>query len=156
MPKMRNTVLGLLLASVILAAPVTRAAAAGRIDTGDQYPVVGKETIIHVRDSSGRLIEGALIDITYRPESQVEKLVSLGATNQAGIVRWTPEDAGVVTIAASWTENDSTVATGTRNVSVRFASLPVNGLAIMILAGLLLLGGSAVHFIRLLREPDAG
>lgn len=149
----RSTALIVLLMGAVLVAPLT-ATAAGRIELGDEYPVIHKSTLIHVRDASGKSIEGALIDITYRPESQVEKTVTVGTTNNAGIVRWTPEDVGVVTISAAWTEEDSTAGTATSNISVKFASLPVDGIAIMIFAGLLLLGGSIIRFTRLLREGD--
>lgn len=150
---MPSTAVRLVLIVALLAAPIAGAAAGGRIDTAEKFPTVGRSTLIHVRNSLGRSVEGALISITYRPESQVEKTVSLGATNNAGIVRWTPGDAGVVTISAAWTEADSTAGAATSNISVKFASAPASGIAIMILAGLLLLGGSIIRFARLLREP---
>jgi hypothetical protein len=155
MMNMRNAALSLLLAIAVLAPPFACAAANGSIETAKQYPVVGTSTLIYVRDAYGRSVEGARVDITYRPESRVEKSVSPGATNSAGIVRWTPEEAGVVTITAAWTEQDSIAGSATINISVKFASTPASGVAIMIFAGLLLLGGSAVQFARLMRESDS-
>jgi hypothetical protein len=154
MMKKRDSILTALVLWIACCVISPGAAATGRIDTADQYPVVNSSTLIHVRDQYGRPIVGAAIRITYRPESQVEKTVAAGATNEAGIVRWTPDDVGVVLITAAWMEEDSTEGTASRNISVKFASLPASGIVIMILAGLLLLGGSVIRFARLLREPD--
>lgn len=151
---MRSAVLRLLMLGAVLIAPLTCEAAAGSIDIADRYPVVNEPTLIHVRNSYGQSVEGAVIRVTYRPESRVETTDSLGTTNDAGIVHWTPEDVGVVTISAAWMEGDSTTGAATQNISIKFASTPANGIAIMVFAGFILLGGSIIRLSRLIRESN--
>ena len=151
---MRKLILIPLLVGAIASLPVA-AYPTGRVDTADHYPVVNDTTLIHVLDAGGNPVAGAAVTVVYRPESQVEQTDDVGITNAAGIVRWSPKDVGVVTINASWEDEAGAADGATANISVKFAAVPANGIFIMIFAGLLLLGGSAVRFWRLLRQPDA-
>jgi hypothetical protein len=80
---------------------------------------------------------------TYRPNSAipiVDTLTVGGFTS----VRWTPERAGVVRV--------SVPGGPSRNLSVRFAALPVSGLFVLIVAGLILFGGAAWAMRKLLSD----
>lgn len=80
---------------------------------------------------------------TYRPNSAipvVDTLVVGGFTS----VRWTPERAGVVRVAVP--------GGASRNLSVRFAALPLAGLFVLIAAGLILFGGAAWAMRKLLSD----
>jgi hypothetical protein len=146
-----------MVAAVLLAAcsfTGTRASSSGRINLSQQFPTENQTTFIYVTDQSGKAVEGAEITVTYRPESRVEKTTVLGKTNRQGVVKWIPEDVGIVEITAVWKQDDGTSGETTRNVSVEFASRPKSGIFIMIFAGFLLLGGSAWRFIQLLRTPE--
>lgn len=85
------------------------------------------------------------VTITYRPgavTARVETLTGVGETFE-----FTPARAGVVAVAA---------AGGTpRSLSVRFVSSPLSGIAVMILAGLILFGGAAIALRALLADGHA-
>lgn len=70
---------------------------------------------------------------TYRPNSAIPIVDTLAVGGFAS-VRWTPERAGVVRV--------SVPGGPSRNLSVRFAALPVSGIVVLIVAGLILFGGA--------------
>ena len=105
-----------------------------------QHPVEGEAVEVFLQDGSGVGVPGADVSVTYRPGSSVEKTEVVGTTNDSGRIMWTPSTAGIASINMSWGEESASI-----NVSVRFSSAPWLGLVIMILAGLLLVGGSAVR-----------
>jgi hypothetical protein len=69
----------------------------------------------------------------------------LGVTDSAGRLPWTPEQAGVVVL--QWEGGD-------QRVSVLHDGIPAAAIAVMILAGLALLGGSVLFFVQMLRQPE--
>jgi hypothetical protein len=114
------------------------------------YPLKGEEATIVVLEG-GRPVEGAVIQSVYRPNSQTSFHDSLPPTDHFGQVRWAPRDAGIVTL------NVYDGAVGgrllvTHDVAVRFGGFPASGVAIMLLAGLLLFGGAIWGFVLLIRE----
>ncbi len=137
-------------ALVVLAAGSALALpAAGEIVLRQKYPTQGNETQVFVQDDGGAPVSGAKVTVTYRPGSSVEETLEIGVTGAGGRLEWTPSAAGIATLNAHW-EGGST----STNVSVKFAGIPAGGLIIMILAGLLLLGGSVVRIARVLRSAD--
>jgi len=122
------------------------------IYTAKRFPVEGEPIFIYVRGADGYPVKGAVVSVTYRPGSKVEKTDKVGLTNLAGIVAWTPEDAGIVRISAKWGEAGRETEIS-KNTSVKFASTPKAGIAIMLVAGLILIGGSIRRFVRLVRSP---
>ena len=94
-------------------------------------------------------VSGAKVAVTYRPGSSVELTEEVGTTGPGGRLVWTPTTAGIALISATWDGGETST-----NISVKFASVPAGGLIIMILAGLLLVGGSAVRIIRVMKSPD--
>jgi len=115
----------------------------------EQHPVEGEAVEVFLQDTAGTGIPGADVIVTYRPGSSVEKTEPVGVTNDSGRIMWTPSTAGIVAVKANWEEQSASI-----NVSVRFRSAPWLGVVIMILAGLLLVGGSAVRIGRVLRSTD--
>jgi hypothetical protein len=86
--------------------------------------------------------------IEYRPNSQVVRYDTLRATQPATTFEWTPRKAGVVRLSTPG---------ASRNVSVRFAGLSGSGLAVMIVAAILLFGGATFAFRILFKdERDKG
>jgi len=77
------------------------------------------------------------VTITYRPNSQVERVIQLTSPTAVKSFEWLPENAGVVAIN---TPAESTT------VSVRFSGVSGSGIFIMLLAGLLLFGGATYAF----------
>lgn len=81
--------------------------------------------------------------VTYRPNSSIP-IVEAIPTNAAGSATWTPRYPGVVAVA--------TPGGPTQNVSVRFLTVPWNGVAVLTLAGLILFGGIIFAFRKLFDE----
>jgi len=117
------------------------------------YPVQDEETRIRVTDATGTPVNGAEVMVTYRPGSSVSREDAVGQSGSDGGIEWTPQQAGIATITATWHEADDVDVSSSATVSVKFASPPVGGLLIMIIAGLLLVVGSAVRITKLLRMP---
>ena len=88
---------------------------------------------------------GLAVEALYRPNAHVvlRSTQAIGTTDSAGRVEWTPEKAGVVVI--SWEG-------GTHNVSVKHAHVPVLAVIIAVFAGVLLLGGSVLFFVQMMRD----
>lgn len=141
----------LFLAIVIAALP---AFAENSIVLRTQFPTEGERIELFVQDETGGPVAGARVKATYRPGSSVEDTTSVGTTRSNGRIVWVPVAAGIVTLSATWEANDGETVSTTTNVSVKFRSTPIGGLAIMFLAGLLLVGGSAVRILRVLRSGE--
>jgi hypothetical protein len=116
------------------------------------YPVEGERTELYIQDDEGNSVPGAEITATYRPGSSVENTSIVGSTGKSGRITWIPATAGIVTLSASWESATGDTVTTSANVSVRFSSTPAGGLIIMVLAGLLLVGGSVVRILRVVRS----
>lgn len=89
-------------------------------------------------------VEGAEVIVTYRPNSEVAETHRVGRTDGSGRVRWTPAAAGIATIAAEAEEIEPISLT----VSVRFRQPPWLGIAILILAAMILFGGNGYSFAK--------
>jgi hypothetical protein len=149
----KGTRIGLLpgILLILLACGYETAASQGTIILQIQFPVQNEKTRIFVQTQAGDPIAGARVTATYRPGSRVEEDSEIGVTDPGGAVEWIPEEAGIVAISAEFTSEDSTTAQLSENVSVKFASTPLSGVLIMLLAGTLLIGGSIVRFARYIR-----
>ena len=118
-----------LLVLAAMAAPV----AAAPPSTSERFPVAGKATSIATSPGADS------IQVTYSPSSSVVKTETLEVKkltpprpDKPYLTVWVPQRAGVVELAAGGE---------TARVSVRFDGVPVSGIAIMIVAGLILFGG---------------
>lgn len=83
--------------------------------------------------------------LTYRPNSDLASTdaVALGG---ATAYEWTPREAGLVRI--------TTPGGVAQSVGVRFTGLPVSGLLVLVVAGLVLFGGAAFALFTLLGGPE--
>ncbi len=118
------------------------------------FPTVKQSTRIHVTDDKDASVGGAEVTVTYRPGSAVERSSVVGTTSEAGTFAWTPSEAGIATIAATWIGNDDTQHTTSVNTSVKFDPTPVSGIIIMVIAGIVLIGGGLERVVSLLRRPE--
>ena len=134
---------------------ITAPASNAEIVLDTAFPVEKQPTRIHV-GTDGYPVADALITVTYRPGSAVPAEFELGRTASDGNCEWTPREAGIVTISAAWTDEDGVEQTATMNTSVKYNPTPVVGILIMIIAGIVLIGGSVDRIARLLRTPEAG
>lgn len=133
-----------------LASPAARA----EIVLDNESPVREESTTIRVTDAEGNPVPGAAVEVTYRPGSSVSRVAPVGRADAAGTLTWTPQEAGIATITATWEGPGHSPATSSATVSVRFQSPPIDGILIMVFAGVLLILGSIVRITNLLRTPE--
>jgi hypothetical protein len=107
------------------------------------YPTQGQSCRIHVRQG-GEPLAGAPITATSRPNSKVESTIVLGRTDADGRFAWTPEEAGITTLAVR--QGDEELASLT--ISVRFKGIPILGLLVMLGAAGILFGGNSYSFAK--------
>lgn len=141
-----------LLALFAAAAP---AVADTTIELADPFPLRGEETQVTVLGDGGTSVAGSILTATYRPNSETASTEIVGALDSAGRIAWTPVDAGIVKLDLHPApgEGDAAAVLATTDLSVRYGGFPPAGLAIMILAGLLLFGGAGLGMALLLSTP---
>lgn len=130
------------------------AAATGEIILDRAFPTHKEQVRIRVTDDAGDPVSGAVVSVTYRPGSSVSATDEIGRSSDGGMLQWTPMDAGLATITATWARPGQDEVSSSTTVSVRFQSPPVGGILIMVAAGLVLIVGSVIRVYRLLRTPD--
>jgi hypothetical protein len=148
-----NILIGLLVASAF--APALGGTCRAEIILDTSFPSSGRPTRIILVDDRGAPVPDADVTATYRPGSRVSRTDDLGRTGSEGVIEWTPRKAGIVTLRAVWSGEDGTERTASINASVRFDPVPVSGLVVLTVAGILLLGGSIERISALLRSPEA-
>lgn len=128
---------------VLLTLLATAVAAAAELQPLDEGPIRGRSTTLSFVDGDTPAA-GLTVTATYRQGAHavLQRVQEIGTTDGAGRVAWTPEQAGVVVLA--WEG-------GTHNVSVLYGDIPPRSVAVAILAGLLLLGGSVYFFVQMIR-----
>lgn len=125
---------------------------AGSAQAGIELPemvTAGQPTTVVVTSADGTPLAGMEVKVLYRPGSQVSSSQTVGVTDAAGNIAWSPEHAGLVTL--SGTSPDGTVLSS--NFAIRFAGVPVSGVLIMLGAGILLYGGALRGFLDLSSLP---
>lgn len=135
---------------IFLAACAAETMAAVTIVTDDQYPTRGETIAVIAEDETGPL-EGAIIQVEYRPNSSTSRTETLGPTDESGMTSWTPAAAGLARLSVTGPDGP----TGTIAVSVRYTGFEPAGIGIMLFAGLFLFGGAAFGMGLLLRERKA-
>ncbi len=115
------------------------------ISLADPSPVAGQP----VRVTFSVPVDTLLV--TYRPNSalvRTEMVILSPATTSA---EWTPTSAGLAQLSYLDRTGEAP-ANVSHNVSVRFDGLSGSGLAVMVVAGLILFGGAGFAFQTLFRE----
>lgn len=134
----------LLLLFLCLAAPVfAQDADAPEAPTATRIDVFPEKLVVGDKSSLSFDAPVQTVVVTYRPNSAIP-LVDTVHVGGFESIRWTPERAGVVRVAVPGGPS--------RNLSVRFAALPVAGIVVLILAGLILFGGAAWAMYKLLSD----
>jgi len=107
-------------------------------------PVEGRETVLTLRDG-GAPAAGVAVTAIYRENGYrtLRHEQEIGTTGSDGSLVWRPQRPGVVVL--TWEG-------GSANVSVRFDGIPVSGVVVALVAGILLLGGSTYFFRAMLLE----
>lgn len=112
------------------------AAIAVELSVDPVYPVRGKDALIAVIHE-GQPVSGATVRVTYRPNSEVLREAEVGVTDASGHLTWSPDDAGMAELAVETPEGSAS-----RSVSVRFPGPPIQGILVLLMAGLILFGGN--------------
>jgi hypothetical protein len=131
------------------------AAAQGSVVVEERFPTQEERVRLFVVDQAGKPVAGASIEVTYRPESSVRRIETIGKSGQSGSIDWVPTEAGIATLKAAWTGPDRSEMIATADVSVRFRSPPIGGILIMIIAGIVLVVGSVIRMYNVIRTPQA-
>jgi len=131
---------------VVVVVSLLAGAASADVVLREKYPTEGENTELFIQADDGTPVSGAAVTVTYRPGSSVEATETVGTTGPSGRLAWMPQTAGIASVNAVWDGGDTSA-----NVSVKFGGAPAGGLLIMVLAGLLLVGGSVLRITRLLR-----
>lgn len=139
---------GILVIALLALAAETMAAVS--LTTDHPYPIVGETTNVIAEDESGPL-EGAIIQVEYRPNSSTSRTVTLTPTDESGMTLWTPAGAGLARLSVTGPDGP----TGTIAVSVRYTGFEPSGIAIMLFAGIFLFGGAAYGMKLLISEQKA-
>lgn len=135
------------LLAIIFAISAGAAVAAVTLELAEDFPERG--TPVTVRLNGGEMGETYSFSVTYRPNSETARVEEVGDFSADGALTWTPVDAGITSLSVI---DSAGAVLLSKNIAVRFASPPVSGLLIFILAGLLLFGGSTVFMRRALES----
>ena len=149
----RRIWLGLIVACLITA--WTPGSSTATIVPENDFPIQNETIRLLLTDNDGNAVKGATVIVTYRPGSSVEKTEPLGITDSGGAVKWTPSDAGLATVTATWQDAEQSEQSESKTVPVRYQRAPWSGILIMIIAGLVLAVGSVVRVFKLLRSEEA-
>jgi hypothetical protein len=122
-------------ATAFLVVVVSSGSVCAQITVEPTKPMLGQATVVQVGDGKGQPAPAVELKAAYFPGSEVEETVTVGSTDPAGTVTWTPEHAGLVRLTAG--EKSATI-------SVRYPSAPLSGLIVFVVAGSILLGGIAL------------
>ena len=133
------------LAASAAADPVLKLAAA--------FPVEGKEQVVRLEDFGAPT--AIRLKIVYRPNSETQSEVIVGDFGADGTVIWRPAVPGITLLIAETHDGQSVCQ---KRVATCFATTPISGILVMVLAGILLFGGAATSLVLALggkREPAA-
>jgi len=111
------------------------------------YPRQDQPVTLIITDNNGQPVSGAVVSVEYRPNSSVPKLEDAGTTDTLGRLTWTPIDAGIATVKATYGEISTS-----QNIAIKFSKFPLSGLFIFLFAGILLYGGIAFSYIKLVSQ----
>jgi len=114
-----------------------------------EFPVVGTEQV--VRLSGDRPAWPVRLKVVYRPNSETKHESIVGEFGSDGTLRWRPDAPGITLLIAESAQGEKLCE---KRVATCFASTPVTGIGVMILAGILLFGGAAASLVLALgRKP---
>ena len=93
------------------------------------FPQEGDPCLVKV--TQGRAPAGGVeLVVTYRPNSEVTRIETIGTTDASGQIGWTPSDAGIATLEAHGDGVDPLSMT----LSVKFRSPPTLGIIMLMIA----------------------
>jgi len=126
------------------------------IVSAESYPVVGQPVRIEFR-SSGPETQGPIrLFAEYRPNSETGFIAEVSDKSGPGVWSFTPLAAGIVQLkvvrSASTEAGSEKVTLAQKSISVKYNGVPVSGISIMLLAGLVLLGGNVLSVRQALKS----
>jgi hypothetical protein len=136
-----------LLMAILLALGAPARAGGLQLSLPVEFPVVGEEQA--VRLSGDRPAGPVRLKVVYRPNSATEHESIVGEFGSDGSLRWRPDAPGITQLIAEDAEGKKLCE---KRVATCFASTPVSGIVVMILAGILLFGGAATSLVLALKR----
>lgn len=109
----------------------------------ESFPLEGQPVKVYISHPTYPRLQDFEVSATYRPNSEVSFTEKLPAPNSYGVVEWSPQQAGIVTLSAKVPE-----LALSKNISVRYVGFPPSGLAILGLAAFILFGGLITVILR--------
>ncbi|NNF05894.1 MAG: hypothetical protein HKN21_03975 [Candidatus Eisenbacteria bacterium] len=137
-----------LLAALLLTALAPTYAWAG-IEPAKKFPRNQEPVNVTVTTTEDAPAAGVDLYATYRPGSNVASEQLVGKTDPQGRISWMPVEAGLVTLRAEMPDG----STQTQNLSVIYSEVPIMGLLVMVIAGIILYGGVIRGFSALNKLP---
>lgn len=105
-------------------------------------PTVETAVIVALPAGHGLDLRRATVLAEYHPGSQVAERVTVGRMSQDGSLIWYPRQTGLVRLEVRDDKTGRVLAR--RDLGVGFHQRPVSGLAVLIVAGGILLGGIGI------------
>jgi len=93
--------------------------------------------------------DASFLKVVYRPNSETSVEEELRPFKADGSVMWTPAHPGIASLIVV---DAGGRTAGSKDVAIRFAGIPAYGIAVMLLAGLLLFGGAGWSLVLALRR----
>ena len=125
------------------------ALAGAKLTVTPAHPTVGHAATVQLEEDGTALDPAACTLVpTYRPNSATRKAGKALSFDASGRLDFTPTAPGIVSLAATCGEKP----VASVNVAVRFADVPRAGLAVMLVAGLVLFGGMFLAVYRSQRQ----
>jgi len=122
---------------VLAAAGSGTSSSAAELSLEDPFPVAGTEQLVRINDVEHP--EHLSLRVVYLPNSKTQHQEMIGSFSAEGELRWRPAGPGIATLAAVTESGEELVQS---NVAICFPSTPGLGVAVLVLAGLLLFGGA--------------
>ena len=137
---------------LLLTLLLTATATAAELRPVEVDPMPETVTTLAFVEENGLPGVAYVVRARYRENAHetLQSTQELGTTDLAGEVAWTPERSGVVVLA--WEKPGVEGSAGSQNISVVYDGFPPLAIAIALFAGLLLLGGSVLFFLQMMRE----
>lgn len=125
---------------IICAILIVNSSAAGLEMSMNPDVVKQGETIVIKIERENEPVPGVKVSCKFRPNSACEEVKSVGVTGDDGILKWTPDTAGIVTITAKSGDAEDAESIS-KHISIRYSEVPVEFMVVFAGAGFILFGG---------------
>lgn len=111
-----------------------------------EYPEVGAPVEVFVK---GQGLDKTSLFVKHRPGSETEEELLIGRLDDSNKMEWIPKDAGIARLVL---RDDKGGDLASKNTAICYSGIPILGVGVMVLAGILLFGGAAISLSIALQE----